>query len=145
MSLDSVFASSTLISTDKNRQHIFDDDVLHYFLTKIDLSNTERVIFASCLVNRYRKEVNFAFRIRTLIATEYLPSDIFTLLASKLCDEINGCQVGSSRDILLVLRDTIDAGKNQMGIKWGSSQKLCRWLTQEDVEQRNSQSPPGGV
>lgn len=59
MSLNSVFASPTLTSADKNRQHIFDDDILHYFLTKIDLSNTERVIFASCLVNRYGMKVTF--------------------------------------------------------------------------------------
>lgn len=54
MSLDSVFASSTLTSTAKNRQLIFDDDVLHYFLTKVDnLSKTERILFGIFLVHQY--------------------------------------------------------------------------------------------
>lgn len=82
---------------------------------------------------------------------EYLPSDFFTLLTSKLYDEIdgrgvtNGHGVSRRRDILLVLKDTIDAGKYQMGIRWRNSQELCRWLTQEDVERRNSQRTPGSV
>ena len=57
----------------------------------------------------------FAVRIRTLNPTEYLPNEFFTLLTSKLCDEINDRQVSNSRyNLLHVLRDTVDSGKFHM-------------------------------
>ena len=54
----------------------------------------------------------FAIRIRILNQIEYLPNEFFTLLTSKLCDEINDRQVSHGRyNILHVLRDTTDSGK----------------------------------
>ena len=60
VSLDSVFATPTLTSADENRQHIFDSDVLHSFLNKIDsLNDTECSLFALFLVNQYSMQVPF--------------------------------------------------------------------------------------
>lgn len=114
MSLDSVFVSYTPTSADKNRQHIFDNDVLHSLLTKIDnWDDTQRLLFTSFLKNNYGMNVHFcAVKIYTLKSTEYLENKFFALLTAKLCDEISDRQVSHSRDnILLVLRDTIHCGK----------------------------------
>ena len=51
--------------------------------------------------------------------TEYLPNEFFTLLTSKLWDEINDRRVSLNRyNILGVLRDTVDSGKFHMEIDW---------------------------
>jgi hypothetical protein len=51
--------------------------------------------------------------------TEYLPNEFFTLLTSKLCDEINDRQGSHGRyNVLRVLRDTVDSGKFHMEIDW---------------------------
>lgn len=60
MSLYSVFVSPTLTSADKNRQHIFDNDVLHYFLTNIDnLADTKRLLFTFFLQKQYGMKFYF--------------------------------------------------------------------------------------
>ena len=47
---------------------------------------------------------------------EYLPNTFFTLLASKLCNEINDPH--GRYNILHVLRETMDCGKFHMEIHW---------------------------
>jgi hypothetical protein len=57
--------SSMLTSAAVNRQHIFDDDVLHSLLTKIDeLNDTGCILFSLFLVNRYGKKVVFFLAVR---------------------------------------------------------------------------------
>ena len=61
----------------------------------------------------------FAIKNQTLNQTEYLPNEFFTLLTSKLWDEINDRQVSHSRyNLLRVLRDTVGSGKCHMEINW---------------------------
>ena len=56
----SSFLSSMLTNAAKNRQHLFDNDVLHSFLTKIDnWDDTERLLFSLFLVNQYGARVQF--------------------------------------------------------------------------------------
>jgi hypothetical protein len=47
--------------------------------------------------------------------------------------------------ITFCLRDAIDSGKFHMGNINGITNKICRWLTQEAVEQGNGQSTPESV
>ena len=119
VSLDPVFVSSTLTNAAENRQHLFDNDVLHSFLTRIDkLNDTECLLFSSFLVNQYGTRVqDRQSDCGTLKSTGYLPNEFFTLLTSKLCENKKDREVRHSRDnILLVLRDTIDSGKFQWEI-----------------------------
>ena len=52
--------SFMLINAAENRQRLFDNDVMHSLLTKIDsLNNTERLLFGLFLVNQYGMEVHF--------------------------------------------------------------------------------------
>jgi hypothetical protein len=52
--------SSTLTSAAENRQHLFDNDVLHSLLTKVDnWDDTECLLFPLFLVNQYGMEVHF--------------------------------------------------------------------------------------
>ena len=114
VSLDSVFASYTPTSADKNRQHIFDNDVLHSLLTKIDnWDYTQRLLFTSFLKNNYGMKVHFcAVKIHTLKSIDYLGNKFFALLTAKLCDETSDRQVSHSQEnMLLVLRDTVHCGK----------------------------------
>jgi len=49
-----------LTSAAENRQRLFDNDVLHSWLTKIDnLNGTERLLFTLFLVNQYGMKVHF--------------------------------------------------------------------------------------
>ena len=60
VSLDSVLASPILTIADESRQHVFDSDVLHSFLNKIDdLNDTDRSLFALFLANQYSTKVHF--------------------------------------------------------------------------------------
>jgi len=72
----------------------------------------------SCKSIWYERSL-FAVRIQALNQTEYLPNEIFTLLTSKLWEEINDRQVSHSRyNVLHVLRDTADSGKFHLEIDW---------------------------
>ena len=60
VSFDFVLVSSTLTIADESRQHVFDSDVLHSFLNKIDdLNDTDRSLFALFLANQYSTKVHF--------------------------------------------------------------------------------------
>jgi hypothetical protein len=49
-----------LTSAAENREHLFDNDVLHSLLTKVDnWDDTERLLFPLFLVNHYGMEVHF--------------------------------------------------------------------------------------
>jgi hypothetical protein len=116
--VDSVFVSPMLTSAAENRQRLFDNNVMHSWLIKIDsLNDTEHLLFRFFLVNQYGMKFHFfAVRICRLNQTEYLPNEFFTSLTSKLCDEIN--DRNGRYNVLRVLRDTIDSGKFQMEIDW---------------------------
>ena len=52
--------SSMLTSAAENRQRLFDNDVMHSWLTKVDnLNDTERLLFTLFLVNQYGMNVHF--------------------------------------------------------------------------------------
>ena len=52
--------SSMLTSAAENRQRLFDNDVMHSWLTKIDnLNDTERLLFTLFLVKQYGMKVHF--------------------------------------------------------------------------------------
>ena len=60
VSVDSFFVSSMLTNAAENRERLFDNDVMHSLLTKIDnLNDTERLLFTLFLLNQYGMEVNF--------------------------------------------------------------------------------------
>ena len=49
-----------LTNAAENRQRLFDNDVMHSLLTKIDnLNDTERLLFTLFLLNQYGMEVHF--------------------------------------------------------------------------------------
>jgi hypothetical protein len=51
---------STLTGAAENRQRLFDNDVMHSLLTKIDnLNDTERLLFTLFLVKQYGMKVHF--------------------------------------------------------------------------------------
>jgi len=117
----SFFVSSMLTSAAENRQRLFDNDVMHSWLTNIDhLTDTEHLLFTLFLINQHGMKFHF-FRVRilTLNQTEYLPNEFFTLLTSKLWDEVKDRQISHSRyNVLRVLIDTVDSGKFHMEIDW---------------------------
>ena len=57
---DSFFMSYILTSAAENRQRLFDNDVMHSLLTKIDsLNDTERLLFTLFLVKQYGRKFQF--------------------------------------------------------------------------------------
>lgn len=80
----------------------------------------------------------FAVRIQTLNPTEYLSNEFFTLLTSKLWDEIDERQASLNRyNILVVLRDTVDSGKFHMEINWviynHDTDRLCKRMWNSEI------------
>jgi hypothetical protein len=55
-----LFVFSMLTSAAENRQRLFDNDVMHSLLIKVDnLNGTERLLFTLFLVNQYGTKVHF--------------------------------------------------------------------------------------
>jgi len=58
--VDSVLVFSMLTSAAENRQRLFDNDVMHSLLTRINkLNDTERLLFTLFLVKQYGMKVHF--------------------------------------------------------------------------------------
>ena len=58
--MDSCFVSSMLKSPAENRERLFDNDVMHAWLTKIEnLNDTECLLFKLFLVKQYGMKVHF--------------------------------------------------------------------------------------
>jgi hypothetical protein len=58
--VDSIFVSSMLTSAAENRQRLFDNDIMHSWLIKIDdLNDTERLLFTLFLINQHGMKVHF--------------------------------------------------------------------------------------
>ena len=143
VSVDPVFVSPILTSAAENRQRLFDNNVMYSWLIRIDsLHDTEHLLLRFFLVNQYGMKVHlFAVRIRKLNQTEYLPNEFFTLLTSKLCDEINDRH--GRYNVLRLLRDTIDSGEFQMEIDWAIykdyTDGLCKRMWNSEIVKALSQ------